>query len=82
MKHTLLLMLFQVIAVTTLFAQQDSSKTWYLQTEKQIEQKEPGPHKGGGNTTAYRFFKDIPGSTLQLTRRILESVYDSIISFV
>ena len=72
MKHLLLLTLLLVIAGTTVFAQRDSSKSWYLQSEKQIEGKEPGPHKGGGNTTAYRFFKDIPGSKLQLTRRILE----------
>ena len=55
----------------TLFAQQDSSKGYYIQSEKQIETLEPGSHKGGGTTTAYKFFKSIPGSKLQLTKRIL-----------
>ena len=53
-------------------AQETSSGQYYVERESQIEKKEPGPHSGGGTTTAYRFFKDIPGSTLQITRRILE----------
>ncbi|RYY64760.1 MAG: cupin domain-containing protein, partial [Chitinophagaceae bacterium] len=27
---------------------------------------------GGGNSTAYRFFKNTPGSKLQLTKRVLQ----------
>lgn len=45
---------------------------YYIESEKQIEAMEAGPHKGGGNTTAYRFFKNTPGSRLQLTKRILQ----------
>lgn len=33
---------------------------------------EAGPHKGGGNTIAYHFFRKTPGSKLQLIRRILK----------
>ena len=56
----------------TLFAQQDSSKGYFVQSEEQIATTEPGSHNGGGTTTAYKFFKSVPGSTLQLTKRILK----------
>ncbi|MBC7936471.1 MAG: ChbG/HpnK family deacetylase [Rhizobacter sp.] len=46
--------------------------SYFVQSEKQIETEEIGPHKGGGSTTAYRFFQDIEGSKLQLTKRILQ----------
>ena len=52
--------------------EKDSTQGYYIETEKQIERREPGSYNGGGNTTAYSFFKQTPGSKLQLTKRILE----------
>ncbi|MFT3980309.1 MAG: cupin domain-containing protein [Ferruginibacter sp.] len=63
---------FIIVAALPAAAQQDSTAGYYLQSEKQIERKEAGTHNGGGETVAYRFFEKTPGSTLQLTRRILE----------
>ena len=44
---------------------------YILEHEKDIAAAEPGPHKGGGNTTGHRFFKDAEGSKLQFTKRLL-----------
>ena len=52
-------------------AVRDTANIFYRESEKEIAVTEPGPHKGGGTTTAYRFFKQAPGSKLQLTKRIL-----------
>jgi mannose-6-phosphate isomerase-like protein (cupin superfamily) len=65
------LILTGILFSNSISAQQDSSKGYYIQSEKQIETTEPGSHNGGGTTTAYKFFKSIPGSKLQLTKRIL-----------
>lgn len=64
--------LIAILFTNTLFAQQDGNNGYYVQTEKQIEATEPGSHNGGGTTTVYKFFKSIPGSKLQLTKRILD----------
>lgn len=67
------LLIFVLIASSILAsAQSDTSGKYYVESEKGIEASEPGPHKGGGTTTAYRFFKNTPGSKLQLTKRILQ----------
>jgi mannose-6-phosphate isomerase-like protein (cupin superfamily) len=44
---------------------------YILEHEKDIAAAEPGPHKGGGNTTAHRFFKNATDSKLQFTKRLL-----------
>jgi mannose-6-phosphate isomerase-like protein (cupin superfamily) len=44
---------------------------YILENEKDIAAAETGPHKGGGNTTAHRFFKSATDSKLQFTKRIL-----------
>lgn len=49
-----------------------STGKYYIQSEARIKADEAGPHNGGGNTVAYRFFKNTPGSRLQLTKRILQ----------
>ena len=69
-KGLFLILLMTII--NTAKAQQDTTIHYYVQSEKQIAIEEAGPHKGGGNTTAHRFFKDVPGSRLQLTKRVLQ----------
>ena len=64
--------LIQIFLCINASAQQGTAARYFVESEKSIEKNETGPHNGGGNTIAYRFFKDTPGSTLQLTRRILE----------
>ena len=44
---------------------------YILENEKDIAAAETGPHKGGGNTTAHRFFQTSIDSKLQFTKRIL-----------
>lgn len=44
---------------------------YILENEKEIAAPEPGPHKGGGKSTAHRFFKSASGSKLVFTKRVL-----------
>ncbi len=53
------------------FAKQKQSSGYILEHEKDIAAPEPGPHKGGGNSTAHRFFKAATDSRLQFTKRVL-----------
>jgi mannose-6-phosphate isomerase-like protein (cupin superfamily) len=53
------------------FAKQNQPAGYILENEKDIAAAEPGPHKGGGNTTGHRFFKNAVGSKLQFTKRLL-----------
>jgi len=32
---------------------------------------QPGPHEGGGSTTAYRYFDDVPNAALEFRKRAL-----------
>jgi len=57
--------------VSAAFAQQQTG--YILEHEKDIAINEPGPHNGGGNSTAHKFFKGATTSKLQFTKRILHS---------
>lgn len=41
---------------------------YILEHEKEIAGPEPGPHNGGGKSTAHRFFKDAIDSKLVFTK--------------
>ena len=56
----------------TALAKQTPQQGYLVEQEKKIEVDEPGPHQGGGKTTAFRFFKDAKDSKLQFTKRILQ----------
>jgi len=73
MKNFMIPLLFLAAALYTLsaMAKQKPQLGYLLEQEKNIAADEQGPHKGGGNTIAYRFFKDAAGSELQFTKRIL-----------
>lgn len=58
------------VFVSNAFAKQ-KQEGYILEHEKDIAKAESGPHKGGGNTTAYKFFLKAINSKLQFTKRIL-----------
>lgn len=60
------------ITVSSVFARQQEQVGYIMENEKDIAVKEPGPHKGGGNSIAHRFFKTAANSRLQFTKRILQ----------
>ena len=43
-----------------------------LERDSEVRANEPGPHAGGGQTTAYSFFKKAPGLTLVFRKRALK----------
>ena len=57
--------------ISSAFAKQRQQAGYILEHEKDIAAAEPGPHKGGGNSTAHKFFKAATNSKLQFTKRIL-----------
>ena len=44
---------------------------YVLQREKDLPVKQPGPHRGGGTTTAYPFFGDVSNLELVFRKRTL-----------
>lgn len=64
-----------VILVTALLCQglfaRQQQTGFILEHEADIAVNEPGPHKGGGETTAHKFFAKASNSKLQFTKRIL-----------
>ena len=44
---------------------------YILEHEKEIATQQPGPHNGGGNTTAFNFFSKATGFKLAFRKRIL-----------
>ncbi|MGN6292255.1 MAG: cupin domain-containing protein [Chitinophagaceae bacterium] len=44
---------------------------YILEHEKEIAASQPGPHDGGGNTTAYNFFSKASGFNLAFRKRVL-----------
>lgn len=52
-------------------ASQPQDKGYVLEREKDIAKEEHGPHNGGGLSTAYSFFNDVPGYTLAFRKRVL-----------
>lgn len=60
------------LAVATLFARQRQQEEGFLlEHEKDIAASQPGPHDGGGQTTAYNFFSKAPGFRLAFRKRVL-----------
>ena len=53
------------------FAGEKQEPGYLLEQEKNIAATEAGPHKGGGNTTGYRFFQSAKNAKLQFTKRVL-----------
>ena len=45
---------------------------YIVETDAQVATPEPGPHKGGGQTVGYSFFKNAPGLKLVFRKRALK----------
>ena len=60
-----------VVLLTTVFAKQSTQEGYILEHEKDLAVKQPGPHDGGGNTTAYNFFSKANDCKLVFRKRIL-----------
>jgi len=70
MKALRLLIVFTCMTLVFAAARQ-KQEGYIVQREKDIEQKQPGPHDGGGSTTAYPFFADIKDFKLAFRKRVL-----------
>jgi len=66
-----LLLLGAALYTFTAIAKQKPQQGYLYEQERNIAITEEGPHQGGGNTIAYRFFKNAVDSKLQFTKRIL-----------
>ena len=61
-----------LLAITSIYARQLPQKGYVMQREKDIAVHEPGPHEGGGSTTAYPFFSNVvPGIKMAFRKRVL-----------
>ena len=64
-----------VMAWTAALALQRPAATpggYILERDADIRANEPGPHAGGGQTTAFSFFKRAPGLTLVFRKRAMK----------
>jgi quercetin dioxygenase-like cupin family protein len=52
-------------------AAQDPAGPVVIRYDAAVERREPGPHDGGGETTANRYFDDVPDAGLIFRRRAL-----------
>lgn len=59
------------MVVSAAFARKGQQEGYVLEHEKDLAAKQPGPHDGGGNTTAYNFFAKADGFKLAFRKRIL-----------
>ncbi|MGY4516421.1 cupin domain-containing protein [Lysobacter sp. HA18] len=53
------------------FAQQPARRDSYVQSERDIAVTQPGPHEGGGTTTAFPFFDNATGFDTVFRKRVL-----------
>jgi mannose-6-phosphate isomerase-like protein (cupin superfamily) len=60
-----------VIIASAAFAKQTNQEGYLLEHEKDLAEQQPGPHKGGGTTTAYNFFSKANGLDLVFRKRVL-----------
>ena len=54
-----------------IFAKENQQQGYILEHEKDLAKQEPGPHKGGGLTTAHNFFSEAKDCKLVFRKRIL-----------
>jgi mannose-6-phosphate isomerase-like protein (cupin superfamily) len=59
------------VLLAKVFAKQVPQTGYILEHEKDIAQQQPGPHDGGGNTTAFNFFSKAADCKLVFRKRIL-----------
>ena len=69
---TLALVFALAISVITAMARKGQPSGYILEHEKDLAKDEPGPHKGGGNSTAHNFFASANDCRLVFRKRILK----------
>lgn len=57
--------------VSAAFARKGKQEGYVLENEKDLAATQPGPHNGGGTTTAYNFFSKAEGFKLAFRKRVL-----------
>ena len=57
--------------ISSAFAKQGQQTGYILEHEKELAVSQPGPHEGGGPTTAHNFFAAAKDSKLVFRKRIL-----------
>ncbi len=62
---------FLTAFLTSFILKQQPQKGYVLEHEKDIAVEQPGPHNGGGSSTAYSFFSGVPGFRLAFRKRVL-----------
>ncbi len=71
-KHALTVVIVPVLALTAAAARQAPPPAGFiLQTDKGVAAPEPGPHGGGGQTTAYKFFDNVKDMSFTFRRRAM-----------
>ena len=60
-----------VIVASSLFAKKVFQPGFILEHEKELGSNQPGPHDGGGPTTAYNFFSKAADCKLVFRKRVL-----------
>jgi mannose-6-phosphate isomerase-like protein (cupin superfamily) len=69
--NTLLPSLLITLVLTKVAHEQQNIAGYVLEREKEIGVEQPGPHDGGGRTTAYSFFANVPNCKLVFRKRVL-----------
>ena len=49
----------------------ETTEGYVLERDAEVAQDGPGPHKGGGQSTAYSFFEKAPGYNFAFRKRVL-----------
>ena len=69
---TIALTIFTIgMIATSVFGKEINQSGYILEHEKDIAAMQPGPHDGGGKTTAYNFFSKATDCKLVFRKRIL-----------
>src|ERR1044071_9287140 len=61
-----------VACISFSFGKRAQQQAYILEHEKDIAQNQPGPHDGGGETTAYSFFSKAGNLSLVFRKRVLK----------
>lgn len=70
-KYLLIAAFFFVTGILTSQVLSGEQDPYILEQEKTIAAEQPGPHNGGGNTTAFNFFSKAKDFKLAFRKRIL-----------
>ena len=67
-----LIFVLTAFAISTPAISEEPNHSGYvIESEAEIAKQQPGPHKGGGSTTGYAFFADVPAMDLVFKKRTL-----------